>query len=91
VKIVSQSELSGRCQGAVKMSEALENSPSLIEAEATVGLDLIWGVKGIARTIRRSERAAFYLLENDRIPCARKIGGRWVASRAALCKFFEAA
>ena len=73
------------------MSVSGENSSSPTEAEASVRLDLIWGVKGIAKTIRRSERATFYLLENDRIPCAKRIGGPWCASRDALRKFFEAA
>jgi hypothetical protein len=50
-------------------------------------LDVIWGVSSIARTINRSTRATFYLCENGRLP-AKKIGGRWCASRSGLAKFF---
>jgi hypothetical protein len=67
------------------MSETIENAPS------SPGLDLLWGVRLIAKTVGRTERAMFYILENNQIPAAKKVGGRWVVSRAALCKFFEAA
>jgi hypothetical protein len=49
--------------------------------------DLIWGVAGIAEAIGRTQRQTFHLLENDRLP-AKKIGGRWCASRAGLRRFF---
>jgi hypothetical protein len=49
--------------------------------------DLIWGVKALAIEIARTERQTFHLLEIKSIP-ARKIGGRWVASRAALRQHF---
>jgi hypothetical protein len=49
--------------------------------------DLIWGVAGIGREIGRNARQTFHLLENGRLP-AKKVGGRWCASRAGLQKFF---
>jgi len=66
------------------MSERTENETSIQV------LDLLWGVREIAKTIGRSERATFYLLETGKIPPARRIGGRWCSSRAALRRFFEA-
>src|SRR5262249_31539285 len=45
--------------------------------------DLVWGCNAIAAVIRRSERSAFHLLENGFLP-AKKVGGRWVASRRRL-------
>jgi hypothetical protein len=46
-------------------------------------LDLVWGCAAIAAVIRRSERSVFHLLENGLLP-AKKVGGRWVASRRKL-------
>jgi hypothetical protein len=45
--------------------------------------DVIWGCDAIGRVINRTARATFHLLENGRLP-ARKVGGRWVASRKKL-------
>jgi hypothetical protein len=49
--------------------------------------DLLWGVKPISEEINRSERQTFHLLENGRLP-AKKIGGRWCASRIGLRRHF---
>ena len=65
------------------MNESIENS------SPSVGLDLIWGVREIAKAICRPERATFYLLETGKILPARKIGGRWCSSRSGLKKFFD--
>jgi hypothetical protein len=48
--------------------------------------DLCWGARAIADVIERTERETFYLLENGLIP-GRKIGGKWVASRARLLAY----
>ena len=45
--------------------------------------DIIWEVRNIADLIGRSERQTFYLLASGQLP-AKKIGGRWVASRRKL-------
>ena len=45
--------------------------------------DLVWGCAAIAQAIGRSERATFHLLENELLP-ARRVGGRWCASRRKL-------
>jgi hypothetical protein len=51
--------------------------------------DLIWGIRGIAAEIGKSERQAFHLVDTGAIP-ASKIGGRIVASRARLREHFRA-
>jgi hypothetical protein len=45
--------------------------------------DLLWGCRAIAKAIGRSERATFHMLEAGALP-ARKVMGRWVASRRDL-------
>lgn len=47
--------------------------------------DLVWGASAIGRAIGRSERAVFYLLEKGVLP-AKRVGGRWVASRQKLLR-----
>ncbi len=56
--------------------------------ERAAPLDLIWGADAIAAELGRTPRATFNLLEKGDIP-ARKVRGRWVASRAALRRHFE--
>jgi hypothetical protein len=36
--------------------------------------DLIWGIRGIAEEIGKSERQAFHLVDSEAIPAA-KVGG----------------
>src|SRR5262249_9443130 len=45
--------------------------------------DLIWGCAAIAKAIGRGERATFHLLERQLLP-AKRIGGRWCASKRKL-------
>ena len=51
-------------------------------------LDLLWGASSIAKALGVSERQAFYQLERGYLP-ARKIGVKWVVSRAALDEFIR--
>jgi hypothetical protein len=51
--------------------------------DETTPPDLIWGCSAIAQVIGRSERATFHLLSNELLP-AKRIGGRWCASRRKL-------
>ena len=48
---------------------------------------LIWGAAEIAKLIGRSQRATFHMLDTGEIP-AKKVGGRWVAERNQLLRFF---
>lgn len=52
-------------------------------------LDLVWGAAAIAVLIGKSERATRYILDQGGIPPAKKVGGRWVVSRAALVAYFS--
>jgi hypothetical protein len=52
------------------------------------GLDLVWGAEEIAKVIGRNQRQTFCLLDSGKLP-AKKVGGRWVASRKKLKEFFE--
>jgi DNA methylase len=45
--------------------------------------DLVWGASAIAKAIGRPPRAVFHMLGVGHLP-ARRIGGRWVASRRKL-------
>lgn len=51
------------------------------------GLDLVWEVEEIARVIGRTKRQTFHILYKGELP-AKKVGGRWVAERSKLIKFF---
>jgi hypothetical protein len=51
-------------------------------------LDLLWGATAIAQALNTTTRRAFWMLENEAIP-AKKVRGRWVASRSALRRFFD--
>ncbi|TJU73886.1 MAG: DNA-binding protein [Mesorhizobium sp.] len=48
----------------------------------------VWGCTAISKVIKRKPRQTFNLLENGELP-AKKVGGRWVASRAKLEKLFQ--
>jgi hypothetical protein len=50
-------------------------------------LDLIWGAEEIGKTIGRSARATFDMLEKKQLP-AKKVNGRWVIARQKLIAFF---
>jgi hypothetical protein len=50
-------------------------------------MDLVWEVASIAEIIGRTPRQTFYMLSTGLLP-AKKVGGRWVASRAKLTAFF---
>jgi hypothetical protein len=45
--------------------------------------DVIWGAQAIGQVIGRTARQAFHLLETGALP-AKRIGGRWCASRRKI-------
>ena len=53
--------------------------------------NFVWGAEEIGAIIGRNGRQTFHLLSAGEIKAARKKGGRWVASRAALLREFGAA
>jgi hypothetical protein len=64
------------------MSEEVKEA-SRATREPYPASDLVWGGEDIGRAINRTARQAFHLLENGYLP-AKKVGGLWCASRAAL-------
>jgi hypothetical protein len=50
---------------------------------STAECDVVWGAEAIGQVIGRTARQTFYLLESQCLP-ARKLGGRWCASRKKL-------
>ncbi|RUW92046.1 DNA-binding protein [Mesorhizobium sp. M7A.F.Ca.US.010.02.1.1] len=54
---------------------------------ATNDIELVWGAEAIALVIGAKPRQTFHLLETGQIP-AKKVGGRWVADRGKLARFF---
>jgi hypothetical protein len=57
------------------------------EMGETAEMDLVWEVSEIAKIIKRTDRQTFHLLASGQLP-ARKVGGRWVAERGKLIRFF---
>lgn len=51
---------------------------------------LVWGAVAIGEIINRNPRQTHHLLTRGHIKSARRIGGRWCASPAALLKEFGA-
>lgn len=51
-------------------------------------LDLVWGIKAIAKLIGRTERQTYAMCDAGQLP-VRRVGQRWVAKREALDRFFE--
>jgi hypothetical protein len=45
-----------------------------------------WGIDEIAEVIGRNHRQTFHLLAKGEIRSAKKVGGRWCASRDALLR-----
>jgi hypothetical protein len=48
--------------------------------------DFLWGAEEIGRAIGRNGRQTHHLLTRGEIKSAKKLGGRWVVSRAALLR-----
>jgi hypothetical protein len=58
------------------------------DPDGTIGLDILWGVAAIGKEINRNPRQTFHLLETGKLP-AKKVGGRWCASRTGLRSLFQ--
>lgn len=57
--------------------------PSALDAS-----DLLWGIEAIAEAIGRTKRQAFHRAASGTLP-VRKVGGRYVGSRARLIAFLS--
>lgn len=60
----------------------------MTDASKPQPLDLVWGTEAIAAVIGRTRRQAAEALAKGQLP-ARKVNGRYVASRRKLQQFFE--
>lgn len=60
-------------------------------SQERTALELLWGADAIAKELGRTVKSTFHMLESGHLPFARKIKGRWCASRTKLHEFFEAA
>lgn len=52
---------------------------------------IIWGARAISEAIGRSQKATFAMLEQGKIPGARKIAGRWAFNPAIFFATFDEA
>ncbi|MFB9950992.1 DNA-binding protein [Rhizobium puerariae] len=68
------------------MTKQKNNRQSNTETEVVSQSDLVWGAGNIGREINQTERQTFFMLEKGHLP-ARKVGGKWVASRQRLLAF----
>jgi hypothetical protein len=51
---------------------------------------VVWGCDAIGKVIGRSPRQTHHLITKNQIQSVKKVGGRWVAGRAALLREFGA-
>lgn len=78
---------------AIKNEKPRHNIAHAVVQETSqerVALELLWGADAIAKELGRTVKATFHMLESGHLPFARKIKGRWCASRTKLHEFFEA-
>ena len=66
-----------------------EQSDADTPSPDNLGDDLVWGAKGIAKTINKSERATYHLMRSGKIPVG-KVGSQHVGSKSRLRKHFAA-
>jgi hypothetical protein len=72
--------------GPSRVEQGKENLDAVNGEPKAIPSDLLWGVAAIGKAINRNPRQAFHLLSTGAITCAKKKGGHWVASRAALLR-----
>jgi hypothetical protein len=53
--------------------------------------EIVWGARAIGKAIGRSEKAAFSMLEQGKLPGARKVAGRWAFNPAVFFAAFDEA
>ena len=68
----------------------LESESGPDKGNIEIGYDFVWNAAEIGAVIGRNARRTHHLLTRGEIKCARKVGGRWVASRSALLREFGA-
>lgn len=68
-----------------------DSGPSVKEKSEGSPSAFLWGADEIGAAIGRNGRQAHHLLSRGELKSARKVGGRWVASRSALLREFGGA
>jgi hypothetical protein len=71
----------------LSLMAATANLPRPHQGEAALTGDLLWGVDAIANELSLTRRQTYHQLEAGHLP-ARKQGGKWVASRIGLRRYF---
>lgn len=62
------------------------------QSETAPSADIVWGARAIAKAIGRTEKATFAMLEQNKLPGARKVAGRWAFNpKVFFASFDEAA
>jgi hypothetical protein len=61
----------------------MDAKPTETTNDRHLASDLVWGAEDIGRETGRTTRQAFHMLSTGALP-ARKVGGRWCASRTKL-------
>ncbi|MBZ9678231.1 hypothetical protein [Mesorhizobium sp. ES1-1] len=56
--------------------------------EDAKSLDLIWGIEDIGKLIGRSYQQTYHMVRTGKLPMVKRMGDRYVASRARLVAFF---
>lgn len=69
-------------RGQTAMSDIAENTAEIKGGDT----GFVWGAAEIGRVIGRNPRQTSYLLDSGALKSARKVGGRWMANRAALIR-----
>jgi hypothetical protein len=72
------------------MNDNAITEPALQEQKTSPVEDFLWGAEEIGKPIRRTKRQTHHMLDRGLIKSARKVGGLWVANRAALLREFGA-
>jgi hypothetical protein len=73
----------------MKQDLKIEQPATIEPLDERLGDDLLWGIKGIADFIGKTERQAFHLASTRAIPTG-KVGHIVVASRRRLREHFRA-
>jgi hypothetical protein len=69
------------------MTDSTDTTPSVnTDCRPVDNTAFAWGVNEIGRVIDRTGRQTNHLLATGQIKSAKKVGGRWVANRAALLR-----
>ncbi|MBB5755134.1 hypothetical protein [Prosthecomicrobium pneumaticum] len=59
-----------------------------MDGEDSNSLELIWGIGPIGKLIGRSYQQTYHMVRSGKLPAVKRVGERYVASRAKLIAFF---